>query len=173
LFTCRSTGFPKASFPSSWKETLSIEIFSTLPSYSRSPSRRKYVRACGFETTAIIPFGERTMPSRRSVLTCRPSLPGGRFGPPALFCLPIKDSNGSRRACLISLAAAAGAEPGVEAFSTVLRAGLAALALPGCFAPDLAPVLAAGLLAGLAACAAGFATGVAGFVWAGVAGLAA
>src|SRR6266849_3601320 len=152
-----------------------MAIFSTRPSYSWSPSRRKYVRACGFETTAIIPFGARTMPSRRNVLTCKPSLPGGRFGP-GLFCLPIKDSNGSRRACFTSLSAAASAVPGVERFSTALTAGFAALlAFPAVFVAALAPVvLAAGLPAGLGACGEGLlADGAAGLVVAGAAGLAA
>src|SRR5260370_22173953 len=189
LSTWRSTGFPKASFPSSWKETPSIEIFSTLPSYKRSPSRRKYVRACGFETTAIIPFGARTMPSRRSVLTCKPSLPGGRFAGALFNCRPSKDSKGSLRACLTSLSAAAGAEPGVAALSTALTAGFAG-DLPvafaagfaagftaGCAAADLLAglptVLAAAGAAGLAVCGVGLVVCGVDLAAAGVAGLAA
>ena len=180
MFTWRSTGFPKASFPSSWKETPSIEIFSTLPSYNRSPSRRKYVRNCGFETTAIIPFGARTMPSRRSVLTCKPSLPGGRFAGDLFNCRPSRDSKGSRRASFTSLSAAAGAEPGVARFSTALTAGFAG-DLAAAFAAGFAAGIPAGLPAGLAACGAGLlATGgagladcCAGLVAAGATGLAA
>ena len=104
------------------------------------------MRACGFETTAIIPFGARTMPSRRSVLTCKPSLPGGRFVGALFNCRPSKDSKGSLRACLTSLSAAAGAEPGVAALSTALTAG---------FAGDLPVAFAAGFAAGFTAgCAA-------------------
>ncbi len=154
-----------------------MEIFSTLPSYKRSPSRRKYVRDCGLETTAIIPFGARTMPSRRSVLTCKPSLPGGRFSGAFPPCRPSKDSNGSRRACFTSLSAAAGAVPGVLGFSTVLGGRFtAAFAF---FAAGLAAGLAGALPlgfvagpAGLAACRAGLAAGATGFAAAGAAGLA-
>jgi hypothetical protein len=144
------------------------------------------VRDCGFETTAIMPFGARTIPSSRSVLTCKPNLPGGRFGAPLPAWRPSSDSNGSRRACFTSLSAAAGAVPGVLGFSTVLTARFAG----GFFAPAFAAGLVAcavGLLAdgipGLAAVcgaglvaarAAGFAAacGV-GLVGAGAAGLAA
>src|SRR6266436_2240099 len=54
-----------------------------------------------------MPFGARTIPSRRSVLTCNPAFPGGRasFGPPP--CPPpTSDSKGSRFATLGSLSAA-------------------------------------------------------------------
>src|SRR6266478_2407380 len=117
-----------------------------------------------------MPFGARTIPSSRSVLTCKPNLPGGRFGAPLPAWRPSSDSNGSRRACFTSLSAAAGAVPGVLGFSTVLTARFAG----GFFAPAFAAGLvacAAGLLAdgipGLAA-----ACGV-GLVGAGAAGLAA
>src|SRR6266404_740986 len=133
-----------------------------------------------------MPFGARTIPSSRSVLTCKPNLPGGRFGAPLPAWCPSSDSNGSRRACFTSLSAAAGAVPGVLGFSTVLTARFAG----GFFAPAFAAGLvacAAGLLAdgipGLAAvCGAGLvAAGAAGFaaacgvglVGAGAAGLAA
>src|SRR6266446_4000656 len=133
-----------------------------------------------------MPFGARTIPSSRSVLTCKPNLPGGRFGAPLPAWRPSSDSNGSRRACFTSLSAAAGAVPGVLGFSTVLTARFAG----GFFAPAFAAGLvacAAGLLAdgipGLAAvCGAGLvAAGAAGFaaacgvglVGAGAAGLAA
>src|SRR5437588_4546156 len=81
-----------------------MAIFSTRPSYSWSPSRRKYVRDCGLDTTAIMPLGARTTPSRRSVLTCKPAFPAG-MGPVDLLPLcsrPTMDSNGSRRAILVS-----------------------------------------------------------------------
>src|SRR6267154_532826 len=194
LFTWCSTGFPKASLPSSWKETPSIEIFSTLPSYRRSPSRRKYVRDCGLETTAIIPFGARTMPSRRSVLTCKPNLPGGRFSGALPPCRPSKDSNGSRRACFTSLSAAAGAVPGVLGFSTALPArfagdfvftadfaaglpaglatGAAGLAVFGAVLAAGAAVLAAAGAVGLVGCCAGLPAPCAGFALLGVDGFA-
>ena len=101
------------------------------------------MRDCGFETTAIIPFGARTIPSSRSVLTCKPNLPGGRFGAPLPAWRPSSDSNGSRLACFTSLSAAAGAVPGVLGFSTVLTARFA----DGFFGPAF--------VTGLAACAAG------------------
>jgi len=84
-----------------------MAIFSTRPSYSWSPSRRKYVRDCGLETTAIIPLGARTIPSSRRVLTCSPALPAGR-GPvlPPACSRPISDSKGSRLATLGSLSTA-------------------------------------------------------------------
>src|SRR5215467_7073931 len=130
-------------------------IFSTSPSYKWSPSRRKYVLDCGLETTAIMPLGARTIPSRRSVLTCSPALPGGRLAAP----LPCeewlsKDSNGSRRAAFTSLSAAA---------------GLGALAVfsAGAFAaPFFLPLadLPADFAAGFAWAPVGFATvGPAGF----------
>src|SRR6266571_1849649 len=158
-------------------------IFSTLPSYRWSPSRRKYVLAWGLETTAIIPFGARTIPSSRSVLTCSPALPGGRFG--AALAVPwlTKDSKGSRRAAFSSLSAAAlGALSGPAGFSTALPADFAAallcsgflLALTGCFAGAAAVGFAAAWGAGFAVCAEGFAAAVgAGFAGACAAGLAA
>src|SRR6266403_1283614 len=124
-----------------------------------------------------MPFGARTIPSSRSVLTCKPNLPGGRFGAPLPAWRPSSDSNGSRRACFTSLSAAAGAVPGVLGFSTVLTARFAG----GFFAPAFAAGLvacAAGLLAdgipGLAAvCGAGLvAAGAAGFAAACGVGLA-
>src|SRR5205823_3008156 len=152
------TGLPKASLPSSWNETPSIEIFSTLPSYRWSPSRRKYVLDCGLETTAIIPLGARTIPSRRNVLTCNPALPGGRFALDFPPCVRLsKDSKGSRLAAFTSLSAAGlGAPAGPAAFST---GGLAALAVPF-FLPDFP----AGFAAAFAGAANGFAVaGAAGF----------
>src|SRR5258708_886894 len=122
------------------------------------------------------------MPSRRSVLTCKPSLPGGRFAGALFNCRPSKDSKGSLRACLTSLSAAAGAEPGVAGLSTALTAGFAG-DLPVAFAAAFAAGFTAGcaaadLLAGLptvlaAAGAAGLAVCGIGLVAAGVAGLAA
>src|SRR6267143_2247455 len=140
----------------------------------RSPSRRKYVRDCGFETTAIRPFGARTIPSSRSVLTCKPNLPGGRFAGPLFAWRPSSDSKGSRRACFTSLSAAAGVVPGVLGFSTVLAARFTgALLLAAPFAAGFAAGLSAGLPAGLAACGAGLvavgATGLAGVCGAGLA----
>src|SRR5258707_9622592 len=125
-------------------------IFSTLTSYRWSPSRRKYVLACGLETTAIIPFGARTIPSRRSVLTCSPPLPGGRLETPLVCDRATKDSKGSRRAALISLSPAAlGAPAGPAGFSTVFFDGLAAFFF-ACFATALTTGFA-GAAAGLAA----------------------
>src|SRR5260370_32499904 len=119
-------------------------IFSTLPSYRWSPSRRKYALDCGFETTANIPFGPFTTPSSRSVLTCRPWIPGGRLGAaPLPWFRPINDSNGSRRACLISLTTGAGRR-GVAGFPGFLTRGL-----DGDFAAPLAGVFHAGLGSGL------------------------
>src|SRR5580704_15330318 len=45
-----------------------------------------------------MPFEERTMPSSRSVLTCKPAFPGGRFLAPLSLLRLTRDSNGSRRA---------------------------------------------------------------------------
>src|SRR5712664_667930 len=110
------------------------------------------------------------MPSRRSVLTCKPSLPGGRFAGALFNCRPSKDSNGSRRACLTSLSAAAGAVPGVAGFSTALTAGF-----PGDLPVALAAGFAAGFTAGFAAAGwpAGLAAIGAGLVAADAGGLAA
>src|SRR6266403_786720 len=111
------------------------------------------------------------MPSRRSVLTCKPNLPGGRFSGAFPPCRPSKDSNGSRRACLTSLSAAAGAVPGVLGFSTALTARFAGDFV---FAAGLAAGLPAGLaagVAGFAVCGTGLAVGAAGFA-AGAAGWA-
>src|SRR5229473_3485250 len=121
------------------------------------------------------------MPSRRSVLTCKPNLPGGRFSGALPPCRPSKDSNGSRRACLTSLSAAAGAVPGVLGFSTALTArfvvdfvffvaGFAA-GLPAGFDAG-APGLAAAGAAGLAGCCAGLPAPCAGFALLGVDGFA-
>src|SRR3989441_1411178 len=125
------------------------------------------------------------MPSRRSVLTCKPSLPGGRFSGALPPCRPSKDSKGSRRACFTSLSAAAGGVPGVEGFSTALTArflGDFPAAFAAGFAAGLAGALPAGLVAcgaglpvgaaDLAACAAGLAVCAAGLAGAGAAGLA-
>src|SRR5258708_15240312 len=115
------------------------------------------------------------MPSRRSVLTCKPNLPGGRFAGALPPCGPRKDSRGSRRACLTSLSAAAGAVPGVAGFSTAFTARFAG-DFPFVFAARFAAVgLPAGLAAGAAgllACGAGLAAGAAGLVPAGAAGFA-
>src|SRR5258708_33762563 len=107
------------------------------------------------------------MPSRRSVLTCKPSLPGGRFCGVLFNCRPSSDSKGSLRACFISLSAAAGADPGLAGFSTALTARFAG-ELAAAFAAGFAAGFPAGLPAGLAACACG-----AGLVAAGGAGVAA
>src|SRR5271157_5843308 len=131
-----------------------MAIFSTRPSYNWSPSRKKYVRDCGLVTTAIIPFGARTMPSRRSEETCKPALPGGRFlfASAAALSRPTRDSNGSRRATFSSAGAAPSAGP--AAFLALLF---------GAFAAGFAAGLAAGAV--VAGFAAGFVAG-AGLVWA-------
>src|SRR5260370_8011091 len=130
-------------------------MFCKLPSYRWAPSRSQSVRPCAFQTTAIMPFGPFPRPSRRKVLSCSPRIPGGR-GPAAVFpCRPINDSKGSRRACLISLSVAAGAEPGVEGFSPPLTAGFPGGFLALAFAAGFAADLPAGLPPGLAACGAG------------------
>jgi hypothetical protein len=72
----------------------------------------------------------------------------------ASFCRPIKDSNGSRRACFTSLSAAAGALPGVARFSTALTVGFAA-GFVALFVPGFPAGLTAGFPVGLAACGAG------------------
>src|SRR5215813_2819207 len=79
-----------------------------------------------------MPFGERTMPSRRSVVICKPALPGGRFFAIASCdCWrPTSDSNGSRRAILGSLCTGLRSE-------TVLAAGVPAFCFAGA-ADDLA-----------------------------------
>src|SRR5215467_4340916 len=87
-----------------------------------------------------MPFGARTMPSSRSVPTCRPALPGGRFLAKAscACCRPTRDSNGSRRAIFTSLSAgrfsetvlAAGVEDLGFAEPDFAEADLAAAALP-------------------------------------------
>src|ERR1700682_3137864 len=90
-----------------------------------------------------MPLGDRTIPSRRSVLTCNPAFPGGKT---LLACdcwRFTRDSKGSRRACLTSLSAGA-AVPEAGPFATFFAAGLAA-------------TLAAALAAGLAFAGAGFA----------------
>src|SRR6266849_10901889 len=174
-----------------------MAIFSTRPSYSWSPSRRKYVRACGFETTAIIPFGARTTPSSRNVLTCRPALPwgSGSFGPPPRVP-PISDSKGSRRAILGSFSGAGfvlaeavgfGAFFGAAFFAVRFAAGAGfaawgpgfaataggfAAGLVAAGAAGLACVVAAGAPAFAAFCAAGFACGCGAGLVAVVAGFA-
>src|SRR5208282_4645318 len=136
-----------------------MTIFSTRPSYNWSPSRKKYVRACGLVTTAIIPFGARTIPSSRSEETCNPALPGGRFlaASAAALSRPTRDSKGSRRATFSS----AGAAPSAGAAGAFLT--LVFCVLGAGFGAGLATAgLVAGLAAGLAvgAClAAGFAAG--------------
>src|SRR5215472_24405 len=131
-----------------------------------------------------MPFGARTIPSSRSVLTCSPAFPGGRFG----AALPVpwltKDSKGSRRAALSSLSAAAlGAPSGPAGFSTAFAADFAGpflgaafllAAWTGGFAGALADGFAAAWEAGFAVCGAGLAavvgTGFAGACAAGLAG---
>src|SRR5208337_2749298 len=102
-----------------------MAIFSTRPSYNWSPSRKKYVRDCGLVTTAIMPLGERTMPSRRSEETCKPALPGGKFllASAAALSRPTRDSNGSRRATFSS----AGAAPCAGAAAAFLALDFGAL----------------------------------------------
>src|SRR2546427_7984201 len=125
------------------------------------------------------------MPSRRSVLTCKPSLPGGRFSGALPPCRPSKYSKGSRRPCLACLPAAAGAVPGGEGFSPALAARFLGAFPPAFavgFAAGLAGALPAGLVAcgaclavgaaDLAACGAGLAVCAAGLAAAGAAGLA-
>src|SRR5437763_1032372 len=65
-----------------------------------------------------MPLADLTMPSTRSVPTCRPALPGGKFFASAsCACLrPISDSNGSRRAIFGSGSIFLSAETG---FATV------------------------------------------------------
>src|SRR5208337_4913382 len=136
-----------------------MAIFSTRPSYNWSPSRKKYVRDCGLVTTAIMPFGARTMPSRRREETCKPALPGGRFllASAAALSRPTRDSNGSRRATFSS--AGAGAAPSAGAAAAFLAL------LFGALAAGFAAGLAAGAVgAGFAVClaaGAGFAAGLA------------
>src|SRR5262249_17606585 len=82
-----------------------------------------------------MPFGERTMPSKRRVPICKPALPGGRFFAIASCACwrPTSDSNGSRRAILGSLSTGLRSE-------TVLAVGVADF----CF-PDAADFAAVGL----------------------------
>src|SRR5260370_2911930 len=88
----------------------------------------------------MIPFGAFTTPASRSVLTCRPWIPGGRLGAaPLPWFRPINDSNGSRRACLISLTTGAGRRGGAG-FAGFLTRGL-----EGAFAATLAGGFAQGL----------------------------
>src|SRR5271166_7040624 len=94
---------------------------------------------------AIMPLEERTMPSRRRVLTCRPAFPGGRFlaAEAAACCRPTKDSKGSLRPARLSLSESA-------LPSTGLAAGLVA-PLPAFLVGDFLPGEDAGLPAGFAA----------------------
>src|SRR5580700_11186237 len=74
-----------------------------------------------------MPFDERTMPSSRSVLTCKPAFPGGRFFPALVSLLRFtRDSNGSRRAIL---SPSAGACASVEDAADSADLGAADLAL--------------------------------------------
>src|SRR5208282_4308272 len=104
-----------------------------------------------------MPFGARTMPSRRREETCKPALPGGRFllASAAALSRPTRDSNGSRRATFSS--AGAGAAPSAGAAAALLAL------LFGALAAGFAAGLAAGAV--VAGFAAGFAAG-AGVVWA-------
>src|ERR1700722_17568133 len=81
-----------------------------------------------------MPTEERTMPSSRSVLTCKPALPGGRFLPAFWsFWRLTSDSNGSRREPLSPpspVLGAAEADASVEPAAAALApAGAAVLAL--------------------------------------------
>src|SRR5271163_2026136 len=68
-----------------------------------------------------MPLEERTIPSSRSVLTCKPAFPGGRFLPALVSLLRLtRDSKGSRRAVL-SVSPAAWTSAGAAALSTGLR----------------------------------------------------
>src|SRR5208283_4589631 len=117
-----------------------------------------------------MPFGARTMPSRRREETCKPALPGGRFllASAAALSRPTRDSNGSRRATFSS--AGAGAAPSAGAAAAflallfgALAAGFAAGLAAGAVGAGFAVCLAAGAV--VAGFAAGFAAG-AGVVWA-------
>src|ERR1700674_1244613 len=106
-----------------------------------------------------MPLGDRTTPSRRSVLTCKPAFPGGRFALAWLCWRFTRDTKVSRRACLTSLSAGA-VLPEAGLFATFFAAGLAA-------------TLAAALAAGLAFAGAGFAAAAdVGFTATGVVGFA-
>src|SRR5438128_1241680 len=120
-----------------------------------------YTSCCGFDTTAIIPLGARTIPSSRSVLTTRPAFPGGRRSglPPPERSLPTRGSNGSRRETEAL---------GVAGFST----GAFALAFPGAFADFLAGGFCAVAAGGLVAGAGLLGAGVLGAAFPGAAGLA-
>jgi len=127
-------------------------------------------------------LGARTIPSSRSVPTCKPALPGGRFAPAraAASCRLVSDSNGSRREIFASEGSAvlAGAELDVfltagflTGFATAgaafgAAAGLAVAAGAGAFGAGTfgAGVCADGFAAGFGAAAggvAGFAAGAA------------
>src|ERR1035438_775393 len=76
-----------------------------------------------------MPLEDLTMPSSRSVLTCKPALPGGRFLPaPASLLRLTRDSNGSRRADLSPSGEPCASAEGV-AVSTGFRAADLALGL--------------------------------------------
>src|SRR5438046_10197180 len=93
-----------------------------------------------------MPLADLTMPSRRSVPTCRPALPGGKFFASAsCACLrPISDSNGSRRAIFGSASIFFSAETGLATataeFAGDFFAGFAAIgfAEAGVAEPDFA-----------------------------------
>ena len=81
-------------------------------------------------TTAIIPFGAFTIPSKRREATCKPALPGGRLAVTrdAASCRLVKDSNGSRRATFHSVSASAVLGAALAAFfATGLGAFVAGL----------------------------------------------
>src|SRR6267378_1835224 len=115
-----------------------------------------------------MPFGARTIPSRRSVLTCNPAFPGGRTSFEPLLCPPpTSDSKGSRFATLGSLSAAGvlfADVAGLVGFGAAFFAAFFAAAGLGAAdfadaaglvgpaeAPDLAGACAAGLACGGAA----------------------
>src|SRR5271154_4935841 len=92
---------------------------------------------------AIMPLLDLTTPSRRSVLTCKPALPGGKFleAAAAACWRPTSDSKGSRRPALLTPSASA---VGSAAGPSV---GLADFFV-GDFFADLAVALPAGGAAG-------------------------
>ncbi len=136
---------------------------------SQSPSRKKYVRNCGLETTAIIPLGARTIPSSRSVPTCSPAFPAGRGPvlPPPPTSRPTRDSKGSRFATLVSLSAA-GAELVADAAGFLV---LGAAFLAAFFGAGLDVFVACVEVFALVFGAAGLAPEAAGLLAAGPAGL--
>src|SRR5271156_3667935 len=81
------------------------------------------------ETPEITHLEEPTFPSSRSVLTCKPAFPGGRFLPALVSLLRLtRDSKGSRRAVL-SASPEACTSAGDAAVSTGFRGDALALGL--------------------------------------------